>query len=241
MVKFAFLALASVLASSVTAGSSSAAVRRKKTIKLGNRKLRRGDPATDALLKQARPYKSNIEKNTSRRLDDFEIDGSYSLKFSQCVEVKTYDRDLFDEDLVDYVEAGTVVSASSYVIFHVCQGDYCYYDSDDDLYIVDLATYLTNVATYHANKRNDYCDACGEFEEYCEEQAAANGDDAAANDDAAADEEDEGEDAGEEDGDEEEAEEDGDEAEEGEEEENNEEEQEGEEDEQGERIYWDSS
>eukprot|EP00584_Thalassiosira_punctigera_P011102 CAMPEP_0172529108 /NCGR_PEP_ID=MMETSP1067-20121228/3256_1 /TAXON_ID=265564 ORGANISM="Thalassiosira punctigera, Strain Tpunct2005C2" /NCGR_SAMPLE_ID=MMETSP1067 /ASSEMBLY_ACC=CAM_ASM_000444 /LENGTH=563 /DNA_ID=CAMNT_0013313103 /DNA_START=68 /DNA_END=1759 /DNA_ORIENTATION=- len=204
MVKFAFVALASVLATSANAGNSRA-VRRKKTFKLGNRKLRRGDPATDALLNKARPYKRNAAaKNVSRarRLDDFEIDGSYNLKFSECVEIKTYDEDLFNEDLVDYVQAGQIVQASSYVLFHVCQGDDCYYDAEDDIYIVDLPTYLTNVATYHANKRNDYCDACEEFEDYCEEQAAAAGDDAAgddaagddaaANDDAAA-AEDEGE------------------------------------------------
>mmetsp|Transcript_21692 Transcript_21692/g.39847 ORF Transcript_21692/g.39847 Transcript_21692/m.39847 type:complete len:190 (+) Transcript_21692:83-652(+) len=170
MVKFSFFALATALATSVNAGSSP--VRRNKTIKLGDRNLRRGDPATEALLKKARPYKKkNAAKDTStRRLDgdeDFEIDGSYNLKFSQCVDLKTYDEDLFDEDIVSYVQAGQVVSTSSYVLFHVCQGDYCYYDADTDLYIVDLPTYLTNVATYHANKRTDYCEQCEEFEDYC--------------------------------------------------------------------------
>eukprot|EP00585_Thalassiosira_rotula_P006046 CAMPEP_0196138966 /NCGR_PEP_ID=MMETSP0910-20130528/6411_1 /TAXON_ID=49265 /ORGANISM="Thalassiosira rotula, Strain GSO102" /LENGTH=590 /DNA_ID=CAMNT_0041399637 /DNA_START=10 /DNA_END=1782 /DNA_ORIENTATION=- len=242
MVKVTFLALASVLAASVSAGSSSssssAALRRKKTIKLGNRKLQRGDPATEALLRKARPYKKSnavANKNTSssphrrRKLDDedFEIDGSYSLKFSQCVDIKTKDEDLFDDELVEYVQAGQVVSASSYVLFHVCQGDNCYYEADDDLYVVDLPTYLTNVATYHANKRNDYCEVCEEYEDYCEEQAAANGDDAVAGDDAAADE-DADEDADDEDGDDE----DGDGDEDGDEEDGDEEEEEGEEDEQ---------
>merc|ERR1711966_615425 len=63
--------------------------------------------------------------------------------------------------------AGQVVSAKSYVLFHVCTDDTCYLDAEDDLYLVDLPTYLVNVATYHANKRNDYCEQCNEFDEYC--------------------------------------------------------------------------
>merc|ERR1711966_519197 len=63
--------------------------------------------------------------------------------------------------------AGQVVSAKSYVLFHVCTDDTCYLDAEDDLYLVDLPTCLVNVATYHANKRNDYCEQCNEFDEYC--------------------------------------------------------------------------
>ena len=80
MVKFTFLALASAIA------AASAAAPVTKTIKLGNRMLRRGDPGTDALLKKARPYKAGA----NRRLegDEFEMDGTYNLKFSQCIDVK---------------------------------------------------------------------------------------------------------------------------------------------------------
>ena len=116
---------------------------------------------TKALLKGARPYHS-------RRLEEVEIDGSYNIKFSQCVEVKTADENLFDENIIDYAKAGQVVSAKSYVIFHLCQDSSdCYYDSDDDLYIVDLPTYLTSIGVYHANKRQDYCEQCEQFDNYC--------------------------------------------------------------------------
>jgi len=205
MLKFSFLALASALA---TVNAHRAV---HKTIKLGNRNLRRGDPATEALLKKARPYKENTANasattTTRRRLDgdEVEFDGSYSLKFSQCIDAKTYDEDLFDEDLVSYVQAGQVVSAKSYVLFHVCQGDDCYYESEDDIYMVDLASYMTNVATYHANKRYDYCGACEEFQDYCEaEEEEEEAEDENANEEeeeeADADEEEaEGENAGEE-------------------------------------------
>mmetsp|Transcript_1765 Transcript_1765/g.3789 ORF Transcript_1765/g.3789 Transcript_1765/m.3789 type:complete len:549 (+) Transcript_1765:55-1701(+) len=236
MVKFSFIALASALAT-VNAGSSV-----RKTIKLGNRALRRGDPATEALLQKARPYKKNAATPAAhrRRLDDADaadaFDGSYSLKFSQCIDAKTYDEDLFDDEMIAYVQAGQVVSVKSYVLFHVCQGDDCYYESDDDVYMVDLATYMANVATYHANKRTDYCEQCEEFDDYCnaeEEEDAEEADEAEedAEDEEAADEEeeaDEAEEEQEEDNQEEEQEEEGDNQEEGEEE-NNEGEEEGEE------------
>ncbi|KAL7526280.1 hypothetical protein ACHAXR_001407 [Thalassiosira sp. AJA248-18] len=238
MVKFSFFALASALATvnaAASSSSSSGSRRVKKTIKLGNRNLRRGDPSTEALLQQARPYKNANTSNAaaashrtrSRQLDEnnFEIDGTYSLKFSQCVEVKTKDEDLFDDEIINYVQSGQVVAAKSYVLFHVCQDYTCDYDSEDDLYIVDLPTYLTNVAMYHANKRGDYCGACEEFEDYCtqeaveEDAAEEEGDEAEEGDEDAADENEEG---NEEDGDEDK--EEGDEnEEEGEQDEDNEE------------------
>jgi len=217
MVQFSFLALAAALATA-SAASSGAPIA-KKTIKLGDRNLRRGDPATDALLKKAIPYKGKKhgKKAGARRLDgeedEFEIDGTYSLQFSECVDIKTFDEDLFDEDIVSYVKAGQIVAAKSYVLFHVCQDDTCYLEAEDDIYIVDLATYMTNVATYHANKRTDYCDQCDQFEDYCnpeEEEAEEEAEEDAeeeAEDDESEDEDQEDEQEDEEEGDEEDGEE----------------------------------
>ena len=211
MVKFSLLALASALATTANA----AGVRRKNTIKLGNgnnRALRRGDPSTEALLKKARPYKQQGASAARRHLDENEVafDGSYSLKFSQCVDVKTANEDLFDEDIVQYAQEGQVVSSSSYVLFHVCQGETCDYDAENDIYMVDLATYLTNIAMYHSNKRADYCEACNEFEETCNPEQEEN-------EEAEADEEEEANEQGDED------------EEEGEDEANDEQEEEGDE------------
>lgn len=186
MVKFSFVALAAA-----TIGAASASVV-KKNIKLGNRSLRRGDPATEALLKKAVPYKksggnnnnnnlSTIDNKVSRRAEENNngIDGSYYIQFSECMDVKLYDEDLFDENIINYVKNGQIVAAKSYVLFHVCQKDSCYLESDEDLYLVDLATYMTNIAQYYANKRTDYCEQCQEYEDYCnpqqeeEEEAAA--------------------------------------------------------------------
>lgn len=150
--------------------------------------------ATKSLLQKARPYRNKKSSNANalssnprpnRRLDgDFDIDGTYSLKFSQCVDVKLFDQDLFEDEVIEYTQAGQIISAQSYVLFHVCLNDDCYYESEDDLYLVDLATYVNNVASYHASAKSDYCDACATYYDgYCNAQAD---DYAAANDDAAA-------------------------------------------------------
>ncbi len=135
----------------------------RKTMNLHNLKSRRGDPSTEALLKKARPYFSR------RRLqEDAAFDGSYNLKFSRCVDVKTYDELLFDgEDIIEDVKTGNVAAVKSYVLFHVCQSSTCDYDAEDDLYVIDLPTYLKGMAQYHANKRNDYCTECEIFADTC--------------------------------------------------------------------------
>jgi len=150
----------------------------------------------EALLRSARPYKKGAATDAAfrRRLDqnDFEIDGSYNIKFEQCVDIKLLDEDLFDEDVIEYTQAGNITSTQSYAIFHVCQESDCYYESEDDLYIVDLPTYVMNVASYYANAKSSYCGACATYyNDFCvaqdEDDAAAANDDAAdANDDAAA-------------------------------------------------------
>jgi len=151
-----------------------------------NRDIHRGDiragEAADALFRQARPYKQmqdgvgvmNDSSSTSsssrrRRLDDFEIDGSYNIKFSQCVDIKLRNDDLFNDDAtLAYTKAGQIISTKSYVLFHVCQKDDCYYESDDDLYMVDLPTYVRNLASYHATAKSTYCEACDTYyADYC--------------------------------------------------------------------------
>mmetsp|Transcript_12669 Transcript_12669/g.27538 ORF Transcript_12669/g.27538 Transcript_12669/m.27538 type:complete len:503 (+) Transcript_12669:218-1726(+) len=156
-------------------------------IKLSNRKLRRNAASTQSLLQKARPYKQQPTLH-SRHLDqNFQPDGSYNIQFSQCVDMKLFDGDLFGEDVIAYSQSGQLVSTKSYVLFHVCQEEDCYYESEDDLYLVDLPTYLASVGLYHVNARNDYCEACAEFEEYClgqqqgdDDAAYVYGDDAAA-------------------------------------------------------------
>ena len=137
MVKFSFLALAATAAAAATTttvGAASTGRIVRKNMKLSNRNLRRGDPATEALLKKAVPYHRKGESNelASRRMQEENnggIDGSYSIQFSECMDVKLYDEDLFGENVVQYVQDGKIVAAKSYVLFHVCQQDSCYLES----------------------------------------------------------------------------------------------------------------
>lgn len=221
----------SLLAVTMALATSSVAAGRpvRKHMKLGNRNLRKNSPVARALMKKARPYKPSL--SGVRKLEENGIDGSYNLKFSQCVDIKTYDQDNF-ANYADQISAGTVVPTKSYVLFHVCTDATCGYDAEDDLYIVDLPTYLATVATFHAEKKGKYCEACNEFQDFCnpeeEEEEEAVGDDAVAGDEEeeAADEEAEDEEAEQEEEPEEEDEAE-DEEEEGQEEENNEGEGEG--------------
>jgi hypothetical protein len=220
MVKFSFIALASAVAAATSVEAAKPIA--KKHIKLGNRNLRRGDAATEALLKKAVPYKgkkTGAKKARRAEEEEFEITGQYNLQFSECIDIKTMDEDLFDEDIVSYVKGGQIVAAKSYVLFHVCTEETCYLDAQDDLYMVDLATYLTNVAQYHANKRNDYCEQCERFEEMCnpEEEEEEEVEEEEEAEEAAEEEEGEGEEEDKEEGEEEEREEEGEEDREGEE------------------------
>ena len=124
--------LTSVVALAGAAGAS--------TIDLGSKQT----AMTESLLQKARPYKKNAAgAGSRRRLDqNFQIDVSYSVLFSRCVDIKLLDDDLFDENVIEYTKAGSLISTKSYALFHVCQGDDCYYESEDDLFIVDLATYV---------------------------------------------------------------------------------------------------
>ena len=186
MMKVSFLTL-SVLAASSTKGYS-------QIVEIKDRRLRQ----TNNLLKNARPYKNGKTQRSLQEEDEFAIDGSYNVKFSQCVDVKTFDEDLFNEDIVDYVKADTILSSKSYVLFHACQEEDCDYEVEDDLYIVDLNTFLASVVSYHGDERKNYCQACEQFKEQCagnedvnadagDDANAAVGDDAVAVDDAVED------------------------------------------------------
>ncbi len=152
----------------------------------GRHMVQRGNPGAEALIQKARRYMKNGSSHHSRRL---EFDGSYNIQFSQCVDIKLLDDDLFGDDVIEYTKAGEIISTKSYVLFHVCQDGDCGSGSEDDLYLLDLSTYVKNMASYHASTKSAYCDACDTYYyDFCVSQAAADDDAvaAAANDDAAA-------------------------------------------------------
>jgi hypothetical protein len=113
---------------------------------------------------------------------------AHSIRFSQCIDLKLLDDDLFDDAVIEYVQNGEIVSTKSYVTFHLCYHEECYYESENDLYFVDLTSFLETVGVFRANERGRYCEACVEFEGYC------NSDDGGYNDDGGAGNEEAGDD-----------------------------------------------
>ena len=93
---------------------------------------------TKALLQSARPYrpKNNAINDINinqlnpkhRRLDgNLEITSSHTLKFSQCIDLQLLDKDLFDENVIDYTKAGQIMSTKSFALFHVCDNvSFCF-------------------------------------------------------------------------------------------------------------------
>lgn len=145
-----FIALAGALASVCAS---------EKNRKLGSYQLRRGDDITEALLKNAVPFKP-------RRLDGAgeanEMDGSYSISFGKCIDIKTKSEDLFNGNFIDQVQNGNALSLKSYVLFYTCQdaNGYGCSEVNSSVYMVDLPTYLSVVGTKEVYQRNNYCEQC---------------------------------------------------------------------------------
>ena len=123
------------------------------------------------LLRNAVP----VDKNGNRRLDqqqqEFEINGAYSIKFNHCLSLKIapdqYEDVLFDYNVVDYTKSGKVLAQTSYVLFNVCQAENCYYDDDESLYMVDLATYMQAIVEGQQQEEEAFCEACEQSYESC--------------------------------------------------------------------------
>ena len=140
------------------AGALASANASVKNIKLGNHQLRRGD-VTEALLKNAVPFKA-------RRLDGAAeanmMDGSYSISFGKCIDIKTKSEDLFSGSFIDQVQNGNALSLKSFVVFYACQdaNGYGCSEADSSVYLVDLPTYMSVVGTKQVYQRNDFCEQC---------------------------------------------------------------------------------
>ena len=132
-------------------------------------------PALSALFLAVEAKKVLRVKNLeglSRRLEGYNsISGDNSIQFNKCVSLTTEpaDNDIFySEENLSYVQRGAIVSAKSYVMFNVCETDYCEKGGSDNLYMADLNTYLSATISYFPNRRNYYCQACEHSQKYCQ-------------------------------------------------------------------------
>jgi hypothetical protein len=104
--------------------------------------------------------------------EQFEISGAYTVQFYKCASVSSqpYDDDmLFDSNLLPYTTKGQIAAQKSFVLFNVCETQYCdfYTAGDENLYMVDVATYMTATTVNYQARKESYCTACASSENYC--------------------------------------------------------------------------
>ena len=112
-----------------------------------------------------------LNRNGDRHLNqDFELSSGYSIKFNQCVSLRTEpynDEILFSESLLPYTAKGHVVAQKSYVLFDVCETKYCSYEEDGNTFMVDIDTYMAAISELYQDMKENYCDACQSSVNFC--------------------------------------------------------------------------
>ena len=137
-----------------------------------NSRLSNGQVNRSTLMRGAKPYGA-----TARKLDEqaeqWELTGSHSIQFDSCFSLTIQDNDMLnDENLLAYAQSGEILSEKSYILFNVCETQYCYYQNDNEKmqFIVDTATFVQALADYIPNQQEQYCQACEEQADYCNPQ-----------------------------------------------------------------------
>lgn len=98
------------------------------------------------------------------------VTSSKSVQFHSCVSVTTqpWDEDIFyNQNNLYAAQNGKIVSEHSYVLFNLCNTGSCIYDSDDNLYMVDLKYYLRSLLAYYPTKLQRVCNICENSQDYC--------------------------------------------------------------------------
>jgi hypothetical protein len=149
------------------------------------------------LMRGATPYSAAAKRRMEE--EEWEINGYYSVEFDTCLSLKTANEDLFEDELVSYAANGLVTSATSYILFTVCETSSCYYQSSSQkmTFITDIATYFQALSEYLPNQVQQYCEGCEQNEDYCmgnlqmDDQAQQEEDEAEEDEDEESGEEDE--------------------------------------------------
>jgi hypothetical protein len=125
-----------------------------------------------ALLRAAIPV---TKTGARRKLDDAEgisLTVNDSIQFNSCVSLSP---ELSDDEqetiassqtLLGYWQTGDIMTEKSFVLFNICQTEYCSYEAEDSLYMVDLQTYM-GLTAYRPQRFNNYCEACENAYDWC--------------------------------------------------------------------------
>jgi hypothetical protein len=133
-----------------------------------NRRLKNGLVNKQTLMAGAIP----ANEFTKRKLEEnaFEINGQYSIQFDHCLSLTVQNENLWgDANYVDMAANGDLISAKDYIIFNVCETQYCSYNAQDDkmTFIADVGTYFQALSGYLPTKVEEYCQACEQNYNYC--------------------------------------------------------------------------
>lgn len=134
-----------------------------------NRRMKEGLVNKSVLLKGAKPY-NNVARRKVEEEDAFEITGKYSIQFNNCISMTVQNDDIAeDENLIEMTANGDLISEKDYILFNVCETEYCsYYGEDDKMtFIAEVGTYFQAISQYLPTKVQEYCEACEENYNYC--------------------------------------------------------------------------
>jgi hypothetical protein len=141
-----------------------------------NRRMQSGLVNKSVLMRGAKPYNAAAKRKLEDEDNKFEITGKYSIQFSTCASMTVQNDEMTeDANMVTMAANGDLVSEKDYIIFNVCETEYCQYYGEDEkmTFIAEVGTYFSAISQYLPTKVEQYCEACEESYDYC--YALANG------------------------------------------------------------------
>jgi len=134
-----------------------------------NRRMNAGMVNKPVLMRGAKPY-NGAAKRALEEDEAFEITGKYSIQFNSCTSMTVQNEEIFeDANLLAMAANGDLVSDKDYILFNVCETEYCkYYGEDEKMtFIAEVGTYFAAISQYLPTKVEEYCEACEDSYDYC--------------------------------------------------------------------------
>jgi hypothetical protein len=136
-----------------------------------NRRMQKGLVNKSVLMRGAKPYNAAAKRKLEEAEEEaWEITGEYSIQFNSCTSMTVQNDEMIeDENLLAMAANGDLVSDKDFILFNVCETQYCEYYGDEAkmTFIADVGTYFSAISQYLPNKVNEYCEACEENYDYC--------------------------------------------------------------------------
>eukprot|EP00588_Corethron_pennatum_P001321 CAMPEP_0194298960 /NCGR_PEP_ID=MMETSP0169-20130528/60450_1 /TAXON_ID=218684 /ORGANISM="Corethron pennatum, Strain L29A3" /LENGTH=547 /DNA_ID=CAMNT_0039049013 /DNA_START=463 /DNA_END=2107 /DNA_ORIENTATION=+ len=129
------------------------------------------------LLSKAKPLKRKLDEGDDAADEEIAIDlTGYSIVFEKCQYVKFYN--VGDEDGQNDEEGGSVLSVNKFVIFKLCNSNYCSSGCNSDYaeYVIDMETYVAALIEMKQESVENYCGQCQENCQQDDDAAAYEGD-----------------------------------------------------------------